>query len=118
MADWMEINSESIYGTRPWKQFGEGPTNTVGGHTSETVLAYTKEDFRFTTKGDSIYIFAMTIPKGDLLVKSLPTKVRKVTSVELVGSKQTIQWKQSDEGLQIEYAEDYPSDYIACFRVR
>ncbi len=23
---WMDINSESIYGTRPWGTFGEGPT--------------------------------------------------------------------------------------------
>ena len=22
---WMKVNSESIYGTRPWKIFGEGP---------------------------------------------------------------------------------------------
>ena len=31
---WMQLNSESIYGTRPWKIFGEGPAqeNAAGSH--------------------------------------------------------------------------------------
>ena len=29
IAHWMEINRESIFGTRPWKVFGEGPARRV-----------------------------------------------------------------------------------------
>ena len=27
IAAWMEVNNEAIYGTRPWKLFGEGPAS-------------------------------------------------------------------------------------------
>ena len=27
ITSWMAVNNEAIYGTRPWKMYGEGPTN-------------------------------------------------------------------------------------------
>jgi alpha-L-fucosidase len=35
ITDWMAVNGEAIYGTRPWKVFGEGPTTTGGGTFAE-----------------------------------------------------------------------------------
>ena len=32
LAAWMKVNSPVIHGTRPWKIFGEGPTETAAGH--------------------------------------------------------------------------------------
>jgi alpha-L-fucosidase len=32
---WLRVNGEAIYSSRPWKVFGEGPTETVEGHLSE-----------------------------------------------------------------------------------
>lgn len=28
-ASWMAVNGEGVYGTRPWKVFGEGPVTEV-----------------------------------------------------------------------------------------
>ena len=35
LADWMAVNQEGIFGTRPWKVFGEGPNRAGGGMFSE-----------------------------------------------------------------------------------
>ena len=38
ITSWMAVNNEAIYGTRPWKMYGEGPTNpnpAMGGRGAE-----------------------------------------------------------------------------------
>jgi alpha-L-fucosidase len=48
---WLKINGESIYGTWPWKTYGEGPTKVSSGSFHDTdTAAYTAQDFRFTTR--------------------------------------------------------------------
>ncbi len=32
MGDWLKVNGEAIYGTRPWTVFGEGPTKAAKIH--------------------------------------------------------------------------------------
>ena len=67
LASWMHANGEGIFGTRPWKIYGEGPSVTgpvaqgqFGG--ARDVRDYTAEDIRFTTKGDTLYAFVMAWP--------------------------------------------------------
>src|ERR1019366_4087283 len=46
---WLSVNGEGIYGSRPWKVFGEGPTQVVEGSFTDTKrAAFTHEDVRFT----------------------------------------------------------------------
>ena len=52
MANWIAINGEAIYDTRPWLVHGEGPVRAKGGHFKED-FAYTAKDIRFTSKGDT-----------------------------------------------------------------
>ena len=35
-GDWIAINGEGIYGTRPWKVFGEGPTEIITKRTGKS----------------------------------------------------------------------------------
>ncbi len=54
----MKVNSESIYGTRPWKIFGEGPAQQAAaqlnaqGFNEGKGKPFTHEDIRFNAKGD------------------------------------------------------------------
>ena len=58
----MRLNGEGIYGTRPWRTFGEGPTETPRGRDADNPIPYTTEDLRFTTKNGALYVFAMKEP--------------------------------------------------------
>ena len=65
MAAWMEVGGEAIFGTRPWKISGEGPVKVRGGGFSEGGEdRLTAQDFRFTTKGDTLYATALGWPEG------------------------------------------------------
>ena len=63
---WLQVNGEAIYGTRPWKIYGEGPTLTEEGPMREREdKPMTAADIRYTTKGSTLYAIALDWPKGD-----------------------------------------------------
>ena len=78
-------------GTRPWKIFGEGPTQVAEGSFNDTnTRPYTPDDFRFTTKGDVLYAIELGWPtKPEAVIHSIGTGAvgeRTIESVELLGS--------------------------------
>ncbi len=64
LAEWQQVNSEAIKGTRPWKIYGEGPSTearkTSTYHFSQ--LKFDHTDIRFTTKGEALYAIALGWP--------------------------------------------------------
>lgn len=91
---WMDINSESIYDTRPWAIFGEGPTaeasNPINSQGFNEGMNYTSEDIRFVQKDGIVYATVMGWPSGkQMMIKSLsavsPYYSGKVNSVEILG---------------------------------
>jgi len=73
VGSWLKLNGEAIYGTRPWKIYGEGPTKVAAGSFHDTDTAgYTAEDFRFTTKGKTLYAIELGWPsRGETMIHSL-----------------------------------------------
>jgi len=121
IGKWLKVNGEAIYGTRPWKVFGEGPAKSIGGdHIDKKVKPYTQEDIRFTTKGQTLYAIPLIVPKGVIDIKSLSSKDPdlKIASVELVGSKEKIKWSQGENGLTIGLVKKYPLEYAAVFKIK
>ena len=120
MAAWMKVNGDAIYGTRPWKIFGEGPTKAESGHFKENT-AYTPADIRFTTKGGDLYAITMGVPAGAVRIASLSRKSaqesRPVKSVTLLGSKAVLKWTQQDDGLVIALPADLPTPIASSFRI-
>lgn len=124
MGEWMKINGEAVYGTRPWIIFGEGPSKLErGGHKMEHHdVAYRSEDIRYVTKGDStLYAFCLGVPHGDILMKALSTDLKllvdEVTSVEMVGSNEEIAWTRDSDGLHITRPSAAPSEIAVAFRI-
>jgi alpha-L-fucosidase len=111
---WMTMNGEAIYGTRPWKVFGEGPAMekakplTEQGF-NEGGVKFGAQDIRFTTKGDALYAICLGRPEHDAVsVKSLASgstlRPEKIQRVELLGGG-TLHFERSAEGLKISLPE-------------
>lgn len=120
MTEWMAVNGEAIYGTRPWKTFGEGPTKASSGHFKEDT-AYTPQDIRFTTKAGAIYAITLGTPAATVRIQSLGRKAglepRTVKAVTLLGSATPLRWEQTDEALTIQLPASLPSQMASSFRV-
>ena len=120
IGKWLDINGEAIYSTRPWKIFGEGPTKVVGGAFSDDKdKPFTADDIRFTTKGKILYAISLDVPKKDLMIASLSSSAitQKITSVELLGSNEKVNWTQTKTGLQIKPAKNYPSESAVVYKL-
>ncbi len=121
IGKWLKVNSEAIYGTRPWKVFGEGPAKSIGGdHIDKKVKPYTIQDIRFTTKGETLYAISLILATETITIKSLSDKNpdHKIASLELVGSKEKISWTQGKNGLTIKPVSKYPSEYAAVYKIK
>jgi alpha-L-fucosidase len=107
---WMDINKESLYGTRPWKTFGEGPlaekANPLKDQGFNEGLKYTAQDIRFNAKKDTLYATIMQWPeKGSTttiksLAPSSPYFNGTVHSVKLMGYG-PVAYSYDDEGLHV-----------------
>lgn len=105
MATWMGTNSESIYGTKPWLVYGEGPTRAKGGAFKED-FGFTAQDVRFVQKGSgTVYATLMGKPSNSsVTLVSLGNHdgdSAAVTGVSLLGSRAKVEWTQDAAGLHV-----------------
>jgi alpha-L-fucosidase len=124
LGDWFAINGEAIYGTRPWEKCGEGPAQWSGSESEKRGgkrEPFTAQDFRFTSKGDTLYAFAFVWPKeGQLLIKSLASDSSDypgtIGEVQLLGRKSKVQWQRTADGLKLQLTGQQPS--LSAFVVK
>jgi alpha-L-fucosidase len=74
ITDWMQVNSEGIFSSRPWKVHGEGPSllvKAVGGMNEDKVPDLTGAEVRFTSKAGSVYAFVQGSPSASVRIAAL-----------------------------------------------
>ncbi|MBK1875921.1 alpha-L-fucosidase [Pelagicoccus mobilis] len=128
MGEWLELNGEGIYATRPWKVHGEGPTGWEKGNHGgmKTTNVYTSKDKRYTRSKDGKYVYAFVLAQpedGEVIdlesfAKGAVGEGVKVKSVELVGSKEKVQWSQDGKGVHIESSDSFNSDIALMYKMR
>lgn len=85
MGNWLKINGDGIYGTRYWKE----------NHQEKGHLA-------FTTKGKALYAIALEKPKETIVIEATKGwSASNIKSITLLGSDVIIEWKVTDDGLEI-----------------
>lgn len=121
---WMKANSESIYDTRPWTVFGEGPAleNTAPlsaqGFNEGKGKPMEAQDIRFVVKGEVLYATVMGWPKnGKVLIKNLGSNSqhykRKINKVELLATNQSLAFEQTADGLLVSFPENRTAEFYA-----
>lgn len=126
IAAWIPANGEGIYGTRPWKIYGEGPATVkkqekgrFGG--LKDVRPYEPSDIRFTSKGETLYAFCMGVPESDVKINSLgkisSLSSKKIASVRMLGSAEKISWKQENDALVISRPSKLPEWPVITFKI-
>lgn len=111
IGGWLNTNGEAIYGSRVWRVSGEGPTQSAEGQFTDLCAPqYTEQDFRFTSKGGSIYVFAMHYPEqGNITVRSLAKSKDQnvlkfhglIADVAVLGENRAPVWTMDEEGLHV-----------------
>jgi alpha-L-fucosidase len=119
---WLKVNGEAIYGTRPWKTFGEGPTEVPeGAFTDTNRAAFTAQDIRFTTKGNDLYAIALAWPGETLTIKSLANGSElapaQIGSVTLLGNDGALAWTRDAEGLKVTMPAEKPCDFAYVVKI-
>jgi alpha-L-fucosidase len=122
LASWVPVHGEAIYGTRPWKVFGEGQPEPIEKNFSEKTRPHTAEDIRFTTKGNFVYAFVLAWPTdGKVRIKSMrrggehtPSSIHRV---EMLPNASQLKWTQTADALEVTMPADKPNPYAYVLRI-
>ncbi|MEU0559218.1 alpha-L-fucosidase [Dactylosporangium sp. NPDC006015] len=90
IGDYLRRFGESVYSTRAWSAYGEGPTQ-MGGGTFQTPRTGTAQDIRFTRSKDNRVLYATILgwPGSTVNITTLSAgriNLGTLTSVQLLGS--------------------------------
>ena len=123
---WMAVNSEGIYGTRPWKIFGDGPSAKSAAVPNQRFNEngrkdLTAGDVRFTTKGGALYAFVCGWGGKEASIPALAlggaNGVPRIRHVELLGHKGKLKWTQDAAALKVVLPAEKPSDHAVTFKI-
>jgi alpha-L-fucosidase len=96
LGDWLAINGEGIFGSRPWVR--------PGGQMSDGA------DVRFTRKGDSAYAFFLSKPNSNDLVIPGVLSVDGMKA-EVLGTNAPVEWKQKGKDLAVTVQGTLPAQF-------
>ncbi|MBQ6210169.1 MAG: alpha-L-fucosidase [Prevotella sp.] len=124
---WLDVNGEGIFGSRPWKIYGEGvvkPSNSGSFKDNEKLQeSLSEKDIRFTQKNGRIYAFVLGFPTTPTVTikalgrKSAQMNGKKVRKLRLLGCNKKITWRQATDALYITMPDIESTGKTICFEV-
>ena len=119
LSDWTTKNEEAIWGTQPYKLFGEGKNH--GNSSFNEKYNYSHKDYSFTYKTSSKYIFALKPDRETFKIKSLKYSgdmfAADIKNVEVLGYNQNLHYERNNRYLKIELDSPIETDMPQCCKV-
>ena len=114
LADWFATCAEGVYGTRPYRVPGEGPTKVVIQGFTEEKTAWTPYDIRYTQKGNTVYAFLLGQRGGGAAI--LRSVAETVRNVRLLGYG-NVEFAQNFGVLTAKLPENLPAKCANCLAI-
>ena len=124
---WLDVNGEGIFGSRPWKIYGEGVVKTAnsGSFRDNEKLqeSLSEKDIRFTQKNGTVYAYVLGFPTNDTItIKALSRKSaqmngKKIKKVRLLGCDHKIVFRQANDALYITMPNIKSTGKTICFAI-
>ncbi|MGD0743737.1 MAG: alpha-L-fucosidase [Verrucomicrobiota bacterium] len=88
VGDWLKVNGECIYATRPYMRYHEG------------------DDLRFTRTKDKKYVYVISLQWPGETLKTALVKAREGSAIRMLGVNQDLKWHKDGDTLVIEMPKD------------
>jgi alpha-L-fucosidase len=120
LTRWFAANGAAIYGTRPWRVYGEGPTKPKAGHMAEgDAKPFTAEDVRFTAKDGTVNAIVLDWPEGETRIAALGRDAlpgAEIEGVEMLG-RGRLEFGRDGDALKVKLPRPKDGEMVPVLRV-
>jgi alpha-L-fucosidase len=122
IGKWMDINCEAVYGTTPWRTFGEGKMVKISDDGKRGKHKMGPDCVRFTVKDNILYATCFGWPHDrTFTIKSITTEnpayKQGIEKIEMLGASQKIQYTQKQKGLEVTFPKNQPCKYAYVLKI-
>lgn len=116
IGKWLDVNGEAIYGTRPWKTYGEGIAPLAKRKDQHGRHAINSSGVRYTRAQDGSAVYALLLECPDeVLLEAF--KGEQISDVQLIGSDARLLWKIGADGLKVKLPSGRPCEAAYALKV-